>query len=100
MLGRSRPRVDLPDGVLLSVREVSRAAPRPDPGLPPWLRRVLPKSGFAGQLPGSKYDLDDEEDPDDEDQFYAERGAAVAPDRKSTRLNSSHIQKSRMPSSA
>ena len=27
-------------------------------------------------------------------------GAAGAPDRKSTRLNSSHIQKSRMPSSA
>ena len=26
--------------------------------------------------------------------------ALIAPDRKSTRLNSSHIQKSRMPSSA
>ena len=28
------------------------------------------------------------------------RGASVMKDRKSTRLNSSHIQKSRMPSSA
>ena len=31
---------------------------------------------------------------------YAEEVRAVAGDRKSTRLNSSHIQKSRMPSSA
>ena len=35
--------------------------------------------------------------------IYNERGEDVVknqPDRKSTRLNSSHIQKSRMPSSA
>ena len=31
---------------------------------------------------------------------YAYKEAALNPDRKSTRLNSSHIQKSRMPSSA
>ena len=30
----------------------------------------------------------------------SDRGAAAYADRKSTRLNSSHIQKSRMPSSA
>ena len=31
---------------------------------------------------------------------FLQRHGAIAPDRKSTRLNSSHIQKSRMPSSA
>ena len=36
---------------------------------------------------------------EDKVRFIGERVAAVA-DRKSTRLNSSHIQKSRMPSSA
>ena len=40
-----------------------------------------------------------------QDDFYdyvngAWAETAVIPDRKSTRLNSSHIQKSRMPSSA
>ena len=34
------------------------------------------------------------------EQFPAERGGAHAPDRKSTRLNSSHVALSRMPSSA
>ena len=37
---------------------------------------------------------------DDEHRLYAQMYAQIAPDRKSTRLNSSHIQKSRMPSSA
>ena len=42
-------------------------------------------------------------DPGDEavlESFRIERGEQVTEDRKSTRLNSSHIQKSRMPSSA
>ena len=34
------------------------------------------------------------------DRFFAAMHPDDAPDRKSTRLNSSHIQKSRMPSSA
>ena len=34
------------------------------------------------------------------DRVVGVTGYAVRPDRKSTRLNSSHIQKSRMPSSA
>ena len=41
--------------------------------------------------------------PDHEVMEVAEREGAIpydVPDRKSTRLNSSHIQKSRMPSSA
>ena len=32
--------------------------------------------------------------------FFIKSAHALVPDRKSTRLNSSHIQKSRMPSSA
>ena len=35
-----------------------------------------------------------------EQEFYAERGFQNEPDRKSTRLNSSHRHTSRMPSSA
>ena len=35
-----------------------------------------------------------------EQEFYASRGFENQPDRKSTRLNSSHIEESRMPSSA
>ena len=38
--------------------------------------------------------------PNDEVQWYMTADPVTALDRKSTRLNSSHIQKSRMPSSA
>ena len=39
-------------------------------------------------------------DPSGQPAYYAPDGKSLKKDRKSTRLNSSHIQKSRMPSSA
>src|SRR5438093_488777 len=69
MFRSSKQALDLPTDVLLSAREISRAAPRPDPEVPAWLKRVLPKSGLAGQLEGaSRREFDEEEDPDDEDE--------------------------------
>jgi ABC-2 type transport system ATP-binding protein len=49
---------DLPDDVVLSVREITRALAHPQPELPRWLARVLPKSGLAG---GIGPDVDDDE---------------------------------------
>ena len=47
--------------------------------------------------PGTVFQINDADGQDLVGRGFAE---AVAVDRKSTRLNSSHIQKSRMPSSA
>jgi ABC-type polysaccharide/polyol phosphate transport system ATPase subunit len=71
---RSTHQIELPADVLLSVQGVSRAAPRADPEAPTWLKRVLPKSGLAGQLggPATRYEDDEEEDPDDEDEESGE----------------------------
>ena len=73
-------RADIPEDVLLSVQSVSRAAPRPDPEVPRWLKAVLPKSGLAGQLPGTGGRLrdDDEDDPDDEDEDFVEEAERSA----------------------
>jgi ABC-type polysaccharide/polyol phosphate transport system ATPase subunit len=49
LLSRSaRHAHELPDEVLVSVQGVTRAVAPPDPQLPQWLARVLPKSGLAG----------------------------------------------------
>jgi ABC-type polysaccharide/polyol phosphate transport system ATPase subunit len=81
MLGRSHQHVEIPEGVLLSVQEITRAGKRPAPELPPWLRRVLPKSGVAGQVVALGPDRidEEEEDPDDDDDFVREdEGAALS----------------------
>jgi ABC-type polysaccharide/polyol phosphate transport system ATPase subunit len=65
MLRRSAVTHDLPGDVVLSVRGLSRAASKPEPEVPPWLKRVLPKSGLAGK--GARGpDFDDADSPDDE----------------------------------
>ena len=69
-------------------------------GLAVWsLRPDLDFIAFKKQGLGEKgiRSTNDMESIRDEKLIYGVRGA---PDRKSTRLNSSHIQKSRMPSSA
>jgi ABC-type polysaccharide/polyol phosphate transport system ATPase subunit len=82
MVGRSRPHVEIPEGVLLSVQEITRAEKRPEPQLPPWLRRILPKSGVAGQVVALGPDRidEEEEDPDDDDDSVPEdEGAKLSP---------------------
>jgi ABC-type polysaccharide/polyol phosphate transport system ATPase subunit len=67
---RASHHVELPEGVILSVQGVSRAAPRPEPEAPAWLKRVLPKSGLAGSLGPDRYVDEEEDNPDDdEDEF-------------------------------
>ena len=71
----------LPDDVLVSAQGVSRAAPAPDPEPPRWLKRILPKSGIAGQL-GPIADSgvgedDEEEDEEEEDADVGGRGFAL-----------------------
>src|SRR5436190_1369602 len=82
MLRPSREDHHLPADVVLSAREVSRAASRSDPELPAWLRRVLPKTGIAGQIEANVSGFDDaEDDPDleeDDEEFFA-GSAALAP---------------------
>ena len=53
-------------------------------------------------LCGNREEMADEGGPYDVDmpEYYSYNGARVSPDRKSTRLNSSHNVASRMPSSA
>jgi ABC-type polysaccharide/polyol phosphate transport system ATPase subunit len=67
---------ELPPGVLLSVQAVSRIEVGKMPEIPPWLRRILPKSGIAGQTTLDADDLIDDEDDedalDDDDEFEAE----------------------------
>jgi homopolymeric O-antigen transport system ATP-binding protein len=66
---------ELPPGVLLSVQGVSRIEVARMPEIPGWLRRVLPKSGIAGQATLDRDDLIDEEDEDaldDEEEFEEE----------------------------
>src|SRR5207248_9487515 len=87
MFRTSRHQVELPADVLLSVREVSRAARRGEPQIPPWLKRVLPKSGMAGRLEGEvagrdmadDFGDDDPEFDDSDDEVFATSGAALAP---------------------
>jgi len=63
--------------VLLSVQGVSRIEVPRTPEIPGWLRRILPKSGIAGQATLDPDDLIDDEDDedaldDDDDDFDAE----------------------------
>jgi ABC-2 type transport system ATP-binding protein len=58
-------RVELPEGVVLSLQGVSRAAREGEPELPRWLKRVLPKGGLAGKGARTR-DMDDADNPDDE----------------------------------
>jgi len=67
----------LPPGVLLSVQGVSRIEVGQMPEIPRWLKRILPKSGIAGQTTLDRDDLlDDDEDEDDafddDDEYEAE----------------------------
>jgi ABC-type polysaccharide/polyol phosphate transport system ATPase subunit len=57
---------DLPDDVLVSVQGVTRAVAPPDPELPKWIARLLPKSGLAG-TGGMIPDVGMEDDVDEED---------------------------------
>lgn len=70
---RRRPRyvVDLPEDVILSVQEVSRSAAEPEPDLPDWAKKVLPKSGLAGRRRGGP-DAEESDDPDDEEDDFSE----------------------------
>src|SRR5919198_3148118 len=61
---------ELPEGVLLSVQDVSRSVAPEIAPLPRWLARILPKSGIAGQTTLAD-DFDDEEDPDDDEEEEA-----------------------------
>ena len=89
MLRSSNPRYDLPADVLLSAREISRNAPRPEPQAPDWLRRILPKSGLAGRMSDEElprrrdFDDADDADPDSEDDsdmdWEGAASAALAP---------------------
>jgi homopolymeric O-antigen transport system ATP-binding protein len=67
---------ELPPGVLLSVQGVSRIEVPQMPEIPGWLKRILPKSGIAGQTTLDADDLIDDEDDedalDDDDDFEAE----------------------------
>src|SRR5438270_9368165 len=83
MFARTRQRPELPPDVVLSARGICRHAPRPDPEMPPWLKKILPKSGMAGQLDASSVrDMEDaEDDPDleeDEDEMFG-KAAALMP---------------------
>jgi ABC-type polysaccharide/polyol phosphate transport system ATPase subunit len=77
---REHPRhhrhAELPPGVLLSVQDVSRIEVPQMPEIPAWLKRILPKSGIAGQTTLDPDDLIDDEDDedalDDDDEFEAE----------------------------
>jgi ABC-2 type transport system ATP-binding protein len=54
---------DLPDDVLVSVQGLTRAVAAPNPELPKWLVRVLPKSGLAGSgAMGPDVDMEDSVD--------------------------------------
>src|SRR5437667_10331088 len=54
---------DLPDDVLVSVQGLTRAVAAPNPELPQWLVRVLPKSGLAGSgAMGPDVDMEDSVD--------------------------------------
>jgi ABC-type polysaccharide/polyol phosphate transport system ATPase subunit len=95
---------DLPDDVLVSVQGVTRAVAPPDPELPQWLARLLPKSGLAGMggmVPevGIEDDVEEEDDLDvEEDEepsalkeisFELRRGEGLGilgPDRTARRL--------------
>ncbi len=74
----SSPKVELPDGVVVSVQGISRAPAAPPPDVPRWLKKVLPKSGLAGKGAIGR-DMDDADDPDDElvDGFGAEERAPL-----------------------
>ena len=67
---------------------------------------LLLLAGWLVQFYVSKWATETEKDPDLTETVlipearYAEVAARVTPDRKSTRLNSSHLGRSRMPSSA
>jgi ABC-2 type transport system ATP-binding protein len=61
----------LPEDVVVSVRGVTRAIAAPEPELPRWLARMLPKSGLAGGVVGPEIDdeeLDDDLEMDEEEE--------------------------------
>ena len=69
----------LPADVVYSVQAVSRALPPPFRPVPPWLARVLPKSGLAGSGDRGDDTAMDDEDGDDEidDEFEEEESATL-----------------------
>jgi ABC-type polysaccharide/polyol phosphate transport system ATPase subunit len=54
--------VELPEGIVLSVQGISRAAPRPDPAPPPWLARILPGVQFTPEADEEEDEVVDEPD--------------------------------------